>query len=109
MKYYGNIGFVISKEKIIDGTPTSVWEKEITVKPYYGELADPVNRWSTGSGVNDDVNFSAKLSIVGNPFAFDNFHSIKFAEYKGIRWKVTSVEVMRPRLILTLGGEYVNG
>lgn len=109
MKYYGNIGFAVSEEVIINGQHTGKWEQSITVKPYYGELSQPVNKWSTGSGVNEDASFSAKISIVSDPFAVNNFHSIKYAEYLGVKWKVTAVEIMRPRLILTLGGEYVDG
>lgn len=109
MKWYGNIGFSITAEKMIDGRPTGVWEPQITVKPYYGELSKPVNKWSAGSGENDDASFSSQLSIVSDPFANENFHSIKYAEVYGVKWKVTSVEIMRPRLLLTLGGEYVNG
>ncbi len=110
MKYYGNIGFATSKETIVDGRPTGVWKQEIKEKPYYGELSKPVNKWSVSSDqVNDNASFSSQLSIVSDPFAINNFHSIKYAEYLGIKWKVTSVEIMRPRLLLTLGGEYIDG
>lgn len=110
MKFYGNIGFANTQvEKMVDGHHTGIWNPQITVRKYYGELTNPVNRWSTGSDVNDDSSFNAKLSIVSDPFAIDNFHSIKYAEYMGIKWKVTSVEIIRPRLLLTLGGEYVDG
>lgn len=109
MKFYGNIGFATQVEKMVDDRHTGVWNQQITVRKYYGELTNPVNRWGTGSDVNDDSNFNAKLSIVSDPFAINNFHSIKYAEYMGIKWKVTSVEIIRPRLLLTLGGEYVDG
>jgi len=109
MKYYGNIGFAVSEEKMADGQHTGVWKQIITVRKYYGELSDPVNRWKTGSDANDDAEFSSKLSIVSDPFAIENFHSIKYAEYLGVKWKVSAVEIIRPRLILTLGGEYVDG
>lgn len=109
MKFYGNIGFATQVEKMVDDHHTGIWNQQITIRQYYGELTNPVNRWSTSSDVNDDSNFNAKLSIVSDPFAIDNFHSIKYAEYMGIKWKVTSVEIMRPRLLLTLGGEYVDG
>lgn len=109
MKYCGNIGFAVSEEVIKDGKHTGIWNQKIKDKKYYGELSKPVNKWTTGSGINDNASFSSQLSIVSDPFAIDNFHSIKYAEYLGIKWKVTSVEVMRPRLILTLGGEYVDG
>ena len=109
MKWYGNIGFAISSEKMIDNQHTGKWENSITVKPYYGDLTKPVNKWAAGSGENDDKSFSSQLSIVSDPFANENFHSIKYAEVFGVKWKVTAVEIIRPRLLLTLGGEYVNG
>ncbi len=109
MKYYGNIGFAVSEEKMVDGQHTGVWEQRITVKKYYGELSKPVNKWQNGSGANQDASFSSQLSIVSDPFAIENFHSIKYAEFLGVKWKVTAVEIMRPRLLLTLGGEYVDG
>lgn len=109
MKYYGNIGFAVSEEKMVDGQHTGVWEQIITVRKYYGELSKPVNKWQNGSGENQDASFSSQLSIISDPFAIENFHSIKYAEFLGVKWKVTSVEIMRPRLLLTLGGEYVNG
>ena len=55
-------------------------------------------------GVNDNVNIANKISIVSDPFADQNFHSIRYAEYMGTKWKVTDVEVLYPRLLLTLGG-----
>lgn len=104
MKWYGNIGFGTTSE-----TVPGVWTNDITVKQYYGELSKPVNKWTSGSGENDDKSFSSQLSIVSDPFAYENFHSIKYAEVFGVKWKVTAIEIMRPRLILTLGGKYDNG
>lgn len=110
MKYYGNIGFVKNEEVITsDNKHTGVFDQVVTEKKYYGEITNPVNRWSTGVDANDNKEFSSKLSIVSDPFAIENFHSIRYAEYLGIKWKVTSTEIVRPRLILTLGGEYING
>jgi hypothetical protein len=31
---------------------------------------------------------------------------MKYIEFMGARWKITSVEVKHPRLILTIGGVY---
>lgn len=109
MKFYGKVGFAVSEEKIIDGQHTGVWNQTITERQYYGEMTKPVNKWMTGSEVNDNSNFSSQISIVSDPFALNNFHSIKYVTYLGIKWKVTSIEIMRPRLLLTLGGEYVDG
>lgn len=104
MKFHGNIGFSVSQE-----TTLGVWTQVIKDVPYYGEFTKQVNKWTTGTEINDNASFSSQLSIVSDPFAINNFHSIKYVEYQGIKWKVTSVEIMRPRLLLTLGGEYVDG
>ncbi|MBO7453574.1 MAG: hypothetical protein J6U54_24835 [Clostridiales bacterium] len=104
MKVYVTVGFTVSKE-----TRPGVWQQDITDRKYYGELSKQVNKWRTGDGVNQDADFSSQLSIVSDPFAVNNFHSIKYVEYLGVKWKVSAVEIMRPRLILTLGGEYIDG
>ena len=56
--------------------------------------------------VNDNVVISNQISIIADPFAMSNFHNIKYVEYMGTRWKITSVDVQYPRLLLTLGGVY---
>ncbi len=104
MKFYGPIGFTVSEE-----TRPGVWQQKITERNYYGELSKQVNKWNTGEGINQDADFSTQISIVSDPFAVNNFHSIKYAEYLGVKWKVNAVEIMRPRLLLTLGGEYIDG
>ena len=48
------------------------------------------------------VNFVAMFQEIIGP-------RVKNAEYLGVKWKVSAVEIMRPRLLLTLGGEYVDG
>ena len=69
---------------------------------YFGKIGYGVN----SGEVNDDLNINMTLSIVADPFAYQNFHQIKYAEYMGSKWKVSSIEVQYPRLILTLGGVY---
>ena len=52
------------------------------------------------------LNVSNEFSIVADPFAYANFHSMRFIEYMGAKWKISNVEVQYPRLILTVGGVY---
>lgn len=54
--------------------------------------------------INDNINISNELSIVADPYAINNFYKMRYAYFRGIKWKVTDVEVQYPRLILTLGG-----
>ena len=39
-----------------------------------------------------------------DPYAYEKFSSIVYAEFMGAKWKVTDIEVQHPRLILTIGG-----
>lgn len=98
-KYYGVVGFAETKE-----TRPGVWVEDITEREYYGDIIQNIRKLETSDQVNDNVNVSNRISIVSDPYANQNFHSIRFAEFMGTRWKVSNVEVQYPRLILTLGG-----
>ena len=100
-RYFGTIGFAETKE-----TTPGVWSEEITKRQYFGEVQRITRRLQSTNQVNDNVDISNQISIVADPFASQNFHSIRYAEYMGTRWKVTNVEVSYPRLVLTLGGVY---
>lgn len=101
MKFYGMIGYAETVE-----TKSGVWTKKITERPYYGDLTRISRRFQSTENLNDDLVISNELSIVSDPFANENFHLMQYAEYMGVKWKITNVEVQYPRLILTLGGVY---
>lgn len=100
-KYYGKIGYAETVE-----TKPGIWEEQITVHNHYGDVIKNSRRLQSADKVNDDVNVSNQLSIVADPYAMNNFHSMRYAEFMGTKWKISNVEVQYPRLILTLGGLY---
>ena len=100
-KYYGKIGYNESVE-----TTPGVWEEKITERSYYGDLIKKSRRLQSADKVNDDISISNEISIVADPYATNNFHSMRYAEFMGTKWKITNVEVQYPRLILSLGGLY---
>lgn len=101
MKFYGSIGYAETKE-----TSPGVWEEIITEKSYYGDVLQLNRKLESGNHLNDDININNKISIVSDPFAYENFHLMRYILWMGVKWKVTNVEVQYPRLILTIGGEY---
>lgn len=103
-KFYGVIGYAETLE-----IRPGVWEEQVTERPYCGELLRNTRRLDSGETVNDNVSVSNEISVVSDPFALQNFHAMRYVEFMGARWKVTSVEVQYPRLILTLGGVYHAG
>ena len=99
-KWFGKIGFAETVE-----TKPGVWTNQIKTHEYYGDLIRNSRRLqTTADKVNDDINISNQLSIVADPYANENFHEMRYAEFMGVKWKITDVEVQYPRLILTLGG-----
>lgn len=101
MKYYGNVGYANSVE-----TSPGVWEDKIVTRPYYGDILRNTRRLQTGEYLNDDISVGNSISIIADAYAYENFFSIRFVEWMGVKWKVDTVEVQRPRLILSLGGVY---
>jgi isopentenyldiphosphate isomerase len=100
-RFYGNVGYAVTKE-----TAPGVWTETIEGHPYYGDVTRNTKRTVTSTSINDAISVNNLISIVGDPFAYENFFSIKYVEWMNSKWKVTNVEVQYPRLILTIGELY---
>ena len=100
-QFFGNIVYAVSED-----VRQGVWDGEITEREYFGDLIRNTSRYQTSDKLNDDINISNEISIVADPFAYQNFHAMRYVEFMGEKWKISSVEVQYPRLILTVGGVY---
>lgn len=101
-KWYGRVGYVETVE-----TEPGIWEPTVTERQYYGDLLKPVSKWVTNTtSVNDNLNVTAQISVVADPYAYQHFSSIKYVEFMDVMWEVTSAEPQHPRIILTVGGVY---
>lgn len=100
-RFYGLIGYQITKE-----TEPGIYTETIVENMYYGDVIKNSRRLQQAAKVNDDINISNRISIIADPFANNNFHSMRYIEMMGVKWKIQEVEVEYPRLILTIGGLY---
>lgn len=100
-KFYGKIGYASTVE-----TKPGVYEEQIVERSYYGDLIRNTRRLQSADQVNDNINISNEISIVADPYATNNFHTMRYAVFMGTKWKISNVEVSYPRLILMLGGVY---
>ena len=100
-KFCGKIGY----ETMTESSP-GVYTPELTVRTYFGDVTRQSRRLEGAQKVNDDIDISNQISIVADPFAYAHFHEMKWVEWYGSKWKVTSVEVSYPRLNLSIGGVY---
>lgn len=100
-KFFGIIGYAEMKE-----TVPGVWKEKIVKRNYYGDVIRNTRRLQTADQLNDNINVSNEISIVADPYANENFHSMRYVEFMGAKWKISNVNVQPPRLILEIGGLY---
>lgn len=100
-KWHGNIGYVETVE-----VQPGIWEEQVIERQYYGDVTRNTRSLQQSDGVNDNVNISNNISIIADPYANENFHNMRYAQFMGTNWKITNIEVQYPRLILTIGGVY---
>ncbi len=100
-KYHGYVGYAIDVEAY-----PGVWEEQITEHEYYGDVIKNKTSVQQNTTINAGIDIRNNISIIGDPFAYENFYAIRYVSYLGKKWKVSSIEIERPRLILTLGGIY---
>lgn len=100
-KFYGKIGFAETTE-----TSPGVFVESIVDREYYGDVLDFARRLQSSDKVNDNIEITNQLSIVADQNAYNHINEMRYAEFMGVKWKITSVKVLYPRLQLTLGDEW---
>lgn len=100
-KFFGIVCYSQTKE-----TAPGVWTPVEDRREYYGDIIRNSRKWNSGESTNDNLDISNEISILADQFAFENFNAIKWVEWSGVKWKVTGVDILYPRLTLRLGGVY---
>lgn len=102
-KWCGNIGYATFVE-----VEPGVHEEQITERLYYGDVIRNTRTLQTSGDINDNINIGNQISVIADPYANSHIHDMRYVEWLGNNWKVTTVDVQYPRLILSLGGLYTN-
>lgn len=100
-KFYGKVAYAVLEE-VVPGK----WKETITERQYRGDITRVSRRLQTTDKVNDDIRINNEIRILADAFAYQNFQNIRYIVWMGTKWKVESVTVDRPRLVLQIGGEY---
>lgn len=104
MRFAGVIGYATTVEGT--GDRIGIDEDVIVERMYYGDVLRNTRKYEKGDSVLDELKIDNKISVVADAYAWDNFFKMKYVQWMGALWKITNVEVERPRLILTIGGVY---
>lgn len=103
-KFNGMIGYAFQSE-----TSPGVWEDQITEKNYRGDFILNQQRWQQSEKVNDDLNLDNSISVVADAYAYSNSGYMRYIVMNGKKWKITSLAINRPRIVLQIGGLYNGG
>lgn len=98
-KFSGLVGYVTQSE-----TSPGVWssvENPIMMK---GDIIRQSSNSQNDDKVNSDISLSHRVSLVGDAYAFGNYYNIRWVEINGLKWEISSIEIQRPRIIVSLGG-----
>jgi hypothetical protein len=97
-KFAGLVGYVTQEESV-----PGVWSQVDKTVMMKGDIIRQSSS-QNGDNVNTDVTLNHRVSLLGDSYAFNNYYAIKWIQMDGHKWKVTSVELQRPRIVLTVGG-----
>lgn len=100
-RFYGEIGFAVTVE-----TTPGISEDTIVEKKFYGRVLRTSVRSSGEDAINPDPVMSNSIDLVVNKFAFANLTNIRYIRFEGELWKVSSLEVQKPHLIVGMGEVY---
>ena len=100
-KYSGIVGLSTQTE-----VRPGIWKPQIVEKFVYGDIVRDNRNNVSADQANDNIKINNQISIVANPILMENFRSIVYITYAGAKWRVSTVEVKYPRLLLSMGEVY---
>lgn len=100
-RFYGNVGY----SETIETSP-GVYTEQPVEYPYYGDIEKDTITLKNGQYLNSDISVGNSISIIADAYAYEHFYAIKYVNWAGTNWSVSTVTVNSPRLVLRLGGVY---
>lgn len=99
-RFFGRIGYVKSVRS------GGVSEYVATEREYYGNELRSVRYFTDETSVLGEVTQQTRISVLADAYALENYQDIRYLIKAGVVWTVSTVELDRPRLILTLSDKY---
>lgn len=100
-RFFGRVGYGETVE-----TAPGVWVDQVVEHSYFGDVIRDSRELREGENLNMDLSVQNSITIVADEYANEHFFAIRYVEWAGSLWTISSVEVQRPRLLLRLGKVY---
>lgn len=101
MRFYGAVGYGVEVETR-PGLPETVI-KEVMARGDVDRLAISLE---DDAKVNPDIRTTHALRLMLSPDLREHFATLKYVTWQGVRWSISTVEAIPPRILVRLGGVY---
>jgi hypothetical protein len=101
-RWAGKLGFVAPAVQ----TATGVYTEPVTEISYKGDIVRESRGVTRNNLPNPDVYIRMAISVIPGKVLRENIASLRYAEYLGQKWSVTSCEVQGQKFVLNLGDLY---
>lgn len=103
MKFAGKVGFWMENQEVKPG----IYDNVMIERSYVGDVSRAYHKWEEKTdSTNDDLRLNNQISILADLYAQQNWGSIKYVLWNGVRWKVNTIGVSFPRITLEIGGTW---
>lgn len=101
-RFFGVVGYRETVEK-----RRGVWLPQIVERQYFGDVIRRASQnQPSADSENMDMKYSNEISIIADPYAYENFSNLVYVVWLGQKWSISRVEAKPPRLIISIGGIY---
>lgn len=100
-RFSGLVGYVTQVQ-----TAPGVWSQSEESFEMRGDIINQGHSFQGDTKVNSDVSLNHRVSLMADDRLLNNYPNLKWVKMGAVKWKVQSVEIRRPRIIVTLGGVY---
>lgn len=102
MRFFGKIWFEETSESV-----PGVWAPTLIPREYIGDVNRYQRRWQNQEeSINDSLNISNEISVIADSYMLENLGRMRCVEYGGSKWKIASITVQHPRVVLTISDLY---
>jgi len=103
-RFYGPVGI---SQQVEEPADSGIWVEQVIELNFFGDINRNARRSENQDQANDSVVLENTISIVVDHSAIEQLlYDIRYVVWVGKRWKVDSVEIQPPRLLLRLGSVY---
>lgn len=102
MKFSGKLGFWCGDEE----TKPGIFKPKIIERPYFGDVLKDKRTFQTSGNQNSNLVISNQISVISDVHLQNNWTSVKYVVWRGVKWSVKYIDVDYPRISLTLGDVY---